>query len=84
MTYIEANADIRVGDRVYTSGNGSIYPSGLLLGTISAIEADEASRTLIAEITPSVDFNSVGELEKLAVITGYAGYDDGKEGGGKK
>ena len=81
MTYIEADSDIRVGDRVYTSGDGSIYPAGLLLGTISAIEADEASRTLVAEITPAVDFNAIGELEKLAIINGYAGYE---EGGSKK
>ena len=84
MTYIEADADIRVGDKVYTSGDGSIYPSGLLLGTISAIEADEASRTLIAEITPSVDFNMLDDLDKLAVINGYEGDAETTKGGAKK
>ena len=74
MTYIEANADIRVGDKVYTSGEGSIYPAGLLIGTVTAIEADEASRTLIAEITPSVDFNSSDSFDKLMVVCGYEGY----------
>ncbi len=76
MTYIEADADIRVGDRVYTSGEGSIYPSGLLLGTISSIEADEASRTLIAEITPAVDFTAAHDVDKLVIICGYAGYEE--------
>ena len=76
MTYIEADADIRVGDKVYTSGEGSIYPSGLLLGTISAIEADEASRTLVAEITPAVDFTDINDAEKLVIICGYVGYEE--------
>lgn len=76
MTYIEANADIRVGDKVYTSGEGSIYPAGLLIGTVTAIEADEASRTLIAQITPSVDFNSSDSFEKLMVVCGYEGHTE--------
>ena len=76
MTYIEANADIRVGDRVYTSGEGSIYPAGLLIGTVASIQADEASRTLIAEITPAVDFAASDDIDRLMVICGYDGYTE--------
>lgn len=71
MTYISANADIKIGDRVYTSGGGSVYPSGLLVGEITAISADEATRTLRAVVTPSVDFSDVDEITKLVVIIGY-------------
>lgn len=77
MTYIEATADIRVGDKVYTSGEGSIYPAGLLLGTVSSIQADEASRTLIAEISPAVDFTDTNSFDKLVVICGYEGHTEG-------
>ena len=34
MTYIASNADIKVGDRIFTSGNGGIYPAGLLIGEV--------------------------------------------------
>lgn len=78
MTYIEATSDIRVGDKVFTSGEGSIYPSGLLLGYITSIQADEASRTLIAEITPAIDFTNEKGFDKLAVICGYVGQEGGK------
>jgi rod shape-determining protein MreC len=71
MTYISPNADIKVGDRVFTSGGGSVYPSGLLVGEITAISADEATRTLRAVVTPSVDFSDVDEITKLVVIIGY-------------
>lgn len=81
MTYIEATSDIRVGDKVYTSGDGSTYPAGLLLGSISSITADEASRTLIAEITPAIDFTNTNQYDKLVVICGYV---DQTEGGKNK
>jgi len=80
MTYIAADADIRVGDRVYTSGSGSMYPSGLLLGTVTSIEADEATRTLTAEIKPAVDFTAIDRIDRLVIICGY----ESTSGGGKK
>ena len=70
MTY-SAGADIKVGDRVYTSGTGSIYPDGLLLGSVVSIKADEATRTLVAEIQPSVDFTDVNGINHVMVINGY-------------
>ena len=80
MTYINADADIRVGDRVYTSGSGSMYPAGLLLGTVTSITADEATRSLIAEIKPAVDFTTVDRIDRLVIICGY----EGQTGGDKK
>ena len=80
MTYIDADADIRVGDRVYTSGSGSMYPSGLLLGTVTSIEADDATRTLTAEIAPAVDFTAIHRIDRLVIICGY----ESTSGGAKK
>ena len=72
MTYIAANADIKVGDRIFTSGNGSIYPAGLLIGEVVQITADEVTRTLSAVIKPSVDLANVNDINNLMVVTGYA------------
>ena len=71
MTYIAADADIRVGDRVFTSGDGSMYPPDLFLGTVVSIEADEATRTLSATIQPAVDFNDLDHVDRLMIICGY-------------
>ena len=68
MNYLEANADIQVGDRVLSSGNGSVYPAELVIGTVTAIETDEYSRTLEATIQPTVDFAS---LQYMMIIIGY-------------
>lgn len=74
MSY-SAGANIKVGDRVYTSGTGSIYPGGLLLGTVESIRADEATRTLIAEIRPAIDFTDVSSINGVMVINGYLNYE---------
>ena len=72
MTYIASNADIKVGDRIFTSGNGGIYPAGLLIGEVYEISADETTRTLSAVIKPSVDFKNPEEITKLMIVMGYA------------
>ena len=66
--YIDATADVAVGDTVYSSGTGSVYPADLKIGTVTAIEVDEYNRTLVATVTPAVDFSS---LKWVMVITGY-------------
>ena len=71
MTYIDADADIKVGDKVHTGGNGNIYPAGLLIGTVRSIEADEYTRTLIAYIEPAVDFDDISSSSRVMIITGY-------------
>lgn len=75
MTYIDSGADIRVGDKVYTSGNGSFYPAGLLIGTVTSLEADENTRSLTAEIQPAVDFTNLSSLSRIMIISGYAGQE---------
>ncbi|MBQ8849584.1 MAG: rod shape-determining protein MreC [Clostridia bacterium] len=73
MTYIDSEADIRIGDRIYTSGGaGSAYPSGLYVGEVTSLDADESTRQLIATVTPAVDFTDVTDIEKIMIITGYS------------
>lgn len=66
--YIDAAADVVVGDTVYSSGTGSVYPADLKIGTVTSIEVDEYNRTLVATVTPTVDFSS---LRWVMIITGY-------------
>ena len=66
--YIDAAADVEVGDTVYSSGTGSVYPADLKIGTVTSIEVDEYNRTLVATVTPAVDFSS---LKWVMIITGY-------------
>ena len=74
------DADIKVGDRVYTSGTGSIYPDGLAVGKIISVTADETTRQLIAVVQPEVDFNNLTALGSVMIVRGYAGHTDGSAG----
>lgn len=66
-----SNSDIKVGDVIYTSGTGTTYPSDLLVGRVVSIEADEATRQLLAVIEPAVDFTSLDDLNRVMIICGY-------------
>jgi chaperonin GroES len=58
---------VKVGDKVISSGVGSIYPEGFEIGEIVEIKSDSVSRTLIAKIKLSADLTS---LTKVMVLTG--------------
>ncbi len=73
MIYIEPDSDIRVGDKVVSSGVGGVYPRGLIIGKITEIRMDEASRTLTATVEPAADLDSVS---KLMIITEYNIYSE--------
>ncbi len=68
MEYLENDADIRVGDRIVTSGLGSIYPKGLVVGVVQSIEYDNNLHTKYAIVKPSFS----NELpDRVMVITGF-------------
>ncbi len=73
MIRLPEGADVREGDRVLTSGIGSIYPRGLYIGDVVSVEADPYSRTLTAVIQPKVDYSS---LVKVMIIKDYKIYSE--------
>lgn len=68
VSYLEEDADVRVGDRFVTSGLGSVFPQGLAIGEVRTLHRDSYGRGLIAEIAPLVDF---AELSRVMVVTGF-------------
>lgn len=53
LEYLPEDADITVGDRLITSGDGAVYVPGLLIGTVSYIEDSKV------KIKPATDFNRI-------------------------
>ena len=66
LAYLEEGADIAIGDRIVTSGYGSIYPQGLVIGTVTEVQADRYTRAKIAVIQPAVDFT---KLTRVMIVT---------------
>lgn len=62
MEYIDAEAQIVVGDEIVTSQLSDIYPQGLSIGRVTAIETDANGLTKYAVIEPFVDLKHLGTL----------------------
>lgn len=67
-SYINSSATIRNGDQILTSGDGDIYPPGLVMGTVTDVGDDEVNVAKYAVITPTIDISSV---EQVFLIKSY-------------
>ena len=56
---------VNINDLVYTSGMGGIFPSGILIGTVSAIDTDAYGLSKIIRVKPAVDFSSLNYVTVL-------------------
>lgn len=68
LSYVDENAVVYVEDAVYTNGDGSIYPRGLLIGNVSEVGYDAYSRTLQITVKPAVDFENI---DRVMILTDY-------------
>jgi rod shape-determining protein MreC len=64
LYYVLKNADVAVGDRVVTAGIGGVFPSGIPLGTVSALRSKRRGMFQEIEVAPIVDF---GQLEMVFI-----------------
>ncbi|MBR5539280.1 MAG: rod shape-determining protein MreC [Clostridia bacterium] len=69
LEYLRFDADIEIGDKIYSSGLGSVYPRGLYIGEITDITGDEYNHTKIAVIKPAA---SLDRLTKVMIMTDYS------------
>jgi rod shape-determining protein MreC len=67
-SYLSSSATIRNSDQLLTSGDGDIYPPGLVIGTVSDVGDDETNVAKYAVISPTVDLMQV---EQVFVIKSY-------------
>lgn len=62
---ISNTKDVNVGDFVYTSGLGGVFPSGILIGTVSDITTDSYDLAKIIMVSPSIDFLDINYVSVL-------------------
>jgi rod shape-determining protein MreC len=65
LNFLTKQADLKPGQKVYTSGVGGVFPSGLLIGVVKTFRVRELDGQ--AQLTPAVDLS---HLEDVFVVTG--------------
>lgn len=76
MEYVSEVADVVVGDTVVTSGIDGIYPKGLTIGRVEAVEKSGGAYRRIT-VRAAVDFSS---LEDVLVVLAPRAAQEGQEG----
>jgi rod shape-determining protein MreC len=64
LDYVPLQADIRAGDRIVTAGIDGIYPRGIPVGTVAAVEPGGQLFHKI-RLSPAVDFGSLDQVYLL-------------------
>lgn len=62
LTYIPENSDLLAGDEVLTSGRGGVYPSGLVVGSVTEVHTDPSGLSRYAVIQPGTDLESLRQI----------------------
>ncbi len=66
MRYLPLLGDVVVGDEVVTSGMGGVFPKGVPVGRIIAVERRSGALFQEASLQPAVD---LGRLEEVMILT---------------
>jgi rod shape-determining protein MreC len=65
LNFLSKQADLKPSQKVYTSGVGGVFPSGLLIGSVKSFRVRELDAQ--AQLTPAVELS---HLEDVFVVTG--------------
>ncbi len=67
LSYLGENSLIEVGDLIYTTGEGSIFPGGLLIGRVSEVRTDAYLRQKQATVDCAADLDG---LHYVMIVVG--------------
>lgn len=62
---ISNTKDVNIGDYVYTSGLGGVFPTGILIGIVEEITTDSYDLAKIIKVKLSADFNDINYVSIL-------------------
>lgn len=66
LNEIPFHVDITTGDSIVTSGYSSVFPEGIMIGTIDAFQRPEGENYYKIEVLLSTDFKAVTNVEIIA------------------
>ena len=66
LSFISKQANLHSGQKIYTSGVGGVFPSGVLIGAVKEFKARELDG--YASLVPRVDLATIDDV--FVVISG--------------
>lgn len=69
---IPLSSDIKVGDRIVTSGLGGRFPAGFPVGTITSLRPDDSRAFLLGEVHPAAQFDRGRDVLLLRTVPARA------------
>ncbi|MCK5040667.1 MAG: rod shape-determining protein MreC [Sphingomonadales bacterium] len=80
LMFYPVDADIRMGDRLFTSGNGRAYPPDLLVAIVTHVESDNIIVSPAADLN-HLDFIRVLDYDAIALEPRPEGDNQDQDGG---
>jgi rod shape-determining protein MreC len=62
LKYISKMADVKVGERLITSGLDGLYPAGLLIGHVTSVKQEGEEMFQVIEVEPAQNLNTLEEV----------------------
>jgi rod shape-determining protein MreC len=62
LRYLAGGADVRPGDKVLSSGQGTVFPKGLPIGTVAGVRLESETGLKAADLQPAVDPSLIEEV----------------------
>jgi rod shape-determining protein MreC len=60
--FVLRQEEVKIGDRVVTSGMGGVFPKGLVVGNVKSVDRQEFGLFQAIEVSPTVDFSHLEEV----------------------
>ena len=70
ISYLNRSTTLTVGDYIITSGTGGVFPSGIIVGSVSSVNKEADGMSVYAIVKPIVDFD---DLSDVMIITEFNG-----------
>ena len=81
LTMISRDTQTKAGDFVVTSGNGGVFPKGIIIGTIESTELDSNGLSINAVVKTGADIRNI---KNVVIIKSFLGQGEiSSQGGGE-
>lgn len=69
LSYLGKDSDVVIGDTIQTSGEGGVFPKGVMIGTVERVMTEENGMNNYAVIRPFVDPADVTDVYIITDVT---------------